>query len=579
MSLAVPPTVRSDDPVARVPASPHVQDHTTLAAGTRLGEFEILRVLGIGGFGIVYLAFDRALDRQVAIKEYMPASLASRNDGVHVTVRSTTDQETFGIGLRSFINEAKLLASFDHPSLVKVYHFWEEHGTAYMVMQYYPGRTLKEERRAMSGPPQEAWLRRFVEPLLGALEALHGQDVYHRDIAPDNIILLPDGRPILLDFGAARRVISDRTQALTAILKPNFAPVEQYADVARLRQGPWTDIYALGAVLRFMLTAEAPLPAVARAVHDELYVLADPVYAAAMPGVSLTFLKAVDWAMAVLPKDRPQSVQALRSALCGDLVPPPAVLPREETPPSLATPRVQSPSAPAASDLTHPATIVHRAAGDGSSVAAASPASPQRLRVPAMIASVLVAGAAVAGWSSWERPNDVASAATASPAVAPIAVVASATQSTPPPANAATGTAPRNAEKTSVAVDAQTRSAAAKPTSKPAVPERIKVATTAAADKSVAPAPAAVAPPRERPSSVTAAAARSAAPASAATPGAPAAAIGAAAGPRELCSGRSFLATQWCISMECAKPQHRQYAECVQLQRAEASRREADLYR
>ena len=183
-------------------------------------------------------------------------------------MRSPDLGEAFALGLESFFNEARLLACFDHPSLVKVYRCWKAHGTAYMAMQYYPGVTLKQARRGMVAAPDEAWLRAFIEPLLDVLELLHGQGVFHRDIAPDNILLLPDGRPVLLDFGSARRVIGDATQSLTAVLKPNFAPIEQYADMAGMRQGPWTDIYALGATVHFMLTGDAPAPAVLRAVRD-----------------------------------------------------------------------------------------------------------------------------------------------------------------------------------------------------------------------------------------------------------------------------------------------------------------------
>ncbi len=292
-----------------------------LRPGTRLAEFEIMGVLGTGGFGIVYLAMDHALMRQVAIKEYMPTALANRALGDWVAVRSPSHAETFAVGLQSFINEAQLLAGFDHPSLLKVHRFWEGNGTAYMVMQYYAGRTLKEERALMTRPPNEAWLWAFIEPILGALEVLHGEGVYHRDISPDNILLQQDGPPVLLDFGAARRVIGDRTQTLTAILKPNFAPIEQYADIADMRQGPWTDLYAVGAVVYYMLTGKAPTPAVARAVRDGLPTL---VADAALPEAtsSAIFLRAVDWALAVAPNDRPQNAQQFREALNGLRKPP-----------------------------------------------------------------------------------------------------------------------------------------------------------------------------------------------------------------------------------------------------------------
>jgi serine/threonine protein kinase len=305
---------------------PPVAEHDALPNGTRLSEFEIERVLGVGGFGIVYLAFDHALQRQVAIKEYMPAALAARGQGTaQVSLRSANHAETFALGLRSFINEARLLARFDHPALVKVYRFWEEHGTAYMVMPYYRGQTVQNARREMTVPPDETWLRQLIEPVLGALECLHREQVFHRDIAPDNILLLDEGgedgpRPVLLDLGAARHVIGGQTQSLTAILKPSFAPIEQYAETVQLRQGAWTDLYALAAVVYFCITGRPPTPATARAVHDDLDGLGqmseglargfDRVY-------SSSFVNAVDHALAVRPQDRPDSISAWRQELSG----------------------------------------------------------------------------------------------------------------------------------------------------------------------------------------------------------------------------------------------------------------------
>ena len=310
------PPLGSAQIAVRAPA-----DHVALAPGTHLDDFEIVRVLGAGGFGIVYLAIDHVLQRQVAIKEYMPSTLAGRGDGAALVMRSPDLGETFALGLESFFNEARLLACFDHPSLVKVYRCWKAHGTAYMAMQYYPGVTLKQARPGMAAAPDEAWLRAFVEPLLDVLELLHAEGVFHRDIAPDNILLLPDGRPVLLDFGSARRVIGDATQSLTAVLKPNFAPIEQYADVAGMRQGPWTDIYALGATVHFVLTGDAPAPAVLRAVRDALPALAAPG-GAAFAGVPDRFLAVIDWCLALAPEDRPQSVAAVWQALDGRVVPP-----------------------------------------------------------------------------------------------------------------------------------------------------------------------------------------------------------------------------------------------------------------
>ena len=283
-----------------------------LPLGHRLHEFRIDSVHGEGGFGIVYLARDLQLERTVALKEYMPASLAARGSDLGISVRSERHRETFDLGLRSFVNEARLLASFDHRSLVKVYRFWEDNGTAYMVMPFYEGPTLKALLQEMGAPPDEAWLKRLLGPLLDALEVIHADHCYHRDIAPDNILLLgPRLEPLLLDFGAARRVIGDATQALTVILKPGYAPVEQYAEVPSMKQGAWTDVYALCAVLYAAITGNAPIPSVGRLMKDDLV----PVSQTAQGRYSAPFLAAIDGGLAVRPDDRPQSIAALRQAL------------------------------------------------------------------------------------------------------------------------------------------------------------------------------------------------------------------------------------------------------------------------
>jgi serine/threonine protein kinase len=302
---------------------------SALAVGTRLGEYELLRLLGVGGFGIVYLAFDHALEREVAIKEYMPASLVGRTETMHVSLRSQSDAEVFALGLRSFVNEAKLLARFDHPSLLKVYRFWESNGTAYMAMPVLRGRTLKEIRQEMGSAPEESWLRTMLMQLLGAIEKLHSEGVYHRDIAPDNIQIEPDGRPVLMDFGAARRVLSDKSQALTAILKPAYAPIEQYGEAGSVKQGPWTDLYALGATLHYMLLSRPPAPATTRTVHDE----GTDLTAEHLPGYSPALLDAIDWMLCPRPLDRPQSVAQLREVLTGQ-----RRAPQRRTPEAAPTP-------------------------------------------------------------------------------------------------------------------------------------------------------------------------------------------------------------------------------------------------
>jgi hypothetical protein len=312
-------TVPPETP-AGAPSAP-MDDHDALPAGTRFGELEILKVLGIGGFGIVYLAMDHALEREVALKEYMPGSLAGRGKGQMVSIRSGAHTETYALGLRSFVNEARLLARFNHPSLVKVYRFWEENGTAYMVMPFLQGRTLRDVRRSMTETPTEPWIRSVINPILDALELLHREGVYHRDIAPDNILLPPGELPVLLDFGAARRAIGDHTQTFTAILKPSYAPIEQYAEVVQLRQGPWTDLYALGAVVFYLLRGSPPPPATARAVQDDVPLLIHEDY----PALSEHFISAIDWALAIRPSDRPQNIAALREVFDGRQPAPPRV--------------------------------------------------------------------------------------------------------------------------------------------------------------------------------------------------------------------------------------------------------------
>jgi serine/threonine protein kinase len=295
-------------------------DPDALGAGTRLGEFEIERVLGVGGFGIVYLAFDHALQRRVALKEYMPSALAARRDGLLIGVRSRAHAETFGVGLRSFVNEARLLARFDHPALVKVHRFWEGNGTAYMAMSYCEGQTLGSARAAMAAPPSQAWLLALTDAMLGALASLHSENVYHRDVAPDNIMLQAGGTPVLLDFGAARHVIGGHRAALTAIVKPNFAPIEQYADAGAVRQGPWSDLYSLGAVLHFCLIGRAPMPATLRVINDELpslRALQRELVAADGTRYDDHFLGAIDSALAVLPEGRPQDAAAFAALLRG----------------------------------------------------------------------------------------------------------------------------------------------------------------------------------------------------------------------------------------------------------------------
>src|SRR5450755_3663661 len=284
-----------------------------LPLGSRLRDYEITGLLGEGTCSIVYLGWDHSLQRKVAVKEYMPGAIAARVTGSAAIVAPERHFDTFKTGLNSFLNEARLLARFDHPSLVKVYRFWEENGTAYMVMPYYEGPTLKTALAELGHVPSEDELRLWLRPLLDALTVMHAAQCFHRDIAPDNILLTASG-PLLLDFGAARRVIGDMTHAITVVLKPGYAPIEQYGDVASMSQGAWTDLYALACVVYYAITGKTPMSSVERLMDDRL----EPLAVTAAGHYSPAFLRAIDAALAVRPGDRPQSERQFRALLDAD---------------------------------------------------------------------------------------------------------------------------------------------------------------------------------------------------------------------------------------------------------------------
>ena len=285
-----------------------------LPSGHRLGEFELDSVLGIGGFGIVYRAFDRTLQRTVAVKEYMPAMLALRAGDFTVGLRAQRFAHAFEAGRTAFLNEARLLAQFDHPGLLKVLHFWESHGTAYMVMPFYEGQTLaqRNQRPARMSEPE---LLDLFAALLSALYTLHRAQCFHRDISLDNILVQPGGQPVLLDFGAARKLIGDLVDETAMILKPGYAPIEQYTDDPAFKQGPWTDIYALGAVAYALVTGELPPAAVVRSIQDQFRLLAGRRWPEDGMHYSERFSAAIDTALALRIEDRPESVSAFAQLL------------------------------------------------------------------------------------------------------------------------------------------------------------------------------------------------------------------------------------------------------------------------
>ena len=287
----------------------HFEPHM-LPSGHTLYEYRIERVLGAGGFGITYLGRDTHLGRWYAIKEYLPRDTAVRETGATVRSISATTQEDFTWGMDRFLAEAQTLAQFQHPNLVGVVRYFKANGTAYFVMDYVEGEVLASYI-AREAPLSEAVLRGILAPVMDGLMQVHGAGYLHRDIKPDNIVLREDGSPVLVDFGAARLAMGARTRPLTAILTPGYAPIEQYSESSP--QGPYTDIYALGAVLYYGLTGEALQEASDRTLQDTLPVLSAVGYR----GVSQGFLAGIDAALKVYPRDRPISLESWRRMLDG----------------------------------------------------------------------------------------------------------------------------------------------------------------------------------------------------------------------------------------------------------------------
>ncbi len=438
--------------------APPKDDGGHLPVGTMLAEFRLTELIGEGGFGVVYKAFDTSLEREVALKEYMPSSLAQRvGGGTQVQVKSERYRETFEAGRKSFIGEAKLLASFDHPSLVKVYRFWEANGTAYMVMPLLRGETLKDRLRDMrrkGEPVEEGWLRSVLGPLTEALLVIHAEQVYHRDIAPDNVMYLPDkNRWLLLDFGAARRVISEQTQALTVILKPGYAPVEQYAEIPGMKQGPWTDVYALAAVVYFAIVGKTPPPSVGRLLNDTY----QPLSQAAAGRFSERFLAAIDRALVVRPEERTQSIGELRQDLglgevtgLEDHYSTQPLPPGTELPPRQPVDRTQAYGAgaaqtvatmrpaPAPAPAREPANAAAPGMAAGAATAAAPAAAKGKCRVIGVGAGVVVAAAVGLYFALAPKPRPAPAEVATAPAPAP----APASAALPPVAAPAPAPAP-----------------------------------------------------------------------------------------------------------------------------------------
>lgn len=298
------------------------QHRQALPSGTRLHEYELLDVLGSGGFGVVYLAHDHGLNQQVVIKEYLPSGCAVRIAGNTVVATTAKDEEVFQWGLERFLNEARALAEFrQHPNIVSVLRHFHANNTGYMVMEYAGNFSLQEylERH---GTLAEAQLQAVIFPLLDALEKIHAKGMIHRDLKPGNILINAEEQPVLIDFGSARQALEHKSQSLTAIVTHGYSPFEQYTKTGN--QGAWTDIYALSAVMYRCVTGKIPPDALERLTPE-----AAPLHTAidTSGDYSPSLLAAIDWGLQVRLEDRPQSIavwrdELLRESMVSSLEPP-----------------------------------------------------------------------------------------------------------------------------------------------------------------------------------------------------------------------------------------------------------------
>ena len=300
------------------------QDHKqALPASFRLGSYRVERVLGVGGFGITYLCEHAGLGVQVAVKEYLPNEIAVR-DGAAVQPKSAGDREGFEWGLGRFLDEARTLARFEHPNVVRVRDCFEANSTAYIVMDYEDGEPLDRLLQRL-GTLTEAQLKRVVLPVAEGLREVHAAGFLHRDVKPSNIFVRrSDESPVLLDFGSARQALGRKSRSMTAIATAGYSPPEQYESQGS--QGAWTDIYALSALCYRAIMGKVPVEA-PRRTGEVARRQADPqesLATAGIAGFSSGVLEAVDWGLLLIETERPQNLDdwlariALMSAYDGE---------------------------------------------------------------------------------------------------------------------------------------------------------------------------------------------------------------------------------------------------------------------
>lgn len=287
-----------------------------LPEGTHLREYVIKSVIGSGGFGITYLAKDNNLSRQVVIKEFFPELMAIREtSGVAPQDKDTAD--LFDWSLKRFMEEARVIASFDHPNIVRVLQYFRENNTAYFVMPLLVGTDLKTVITQRKNLITEEEMNHWLAQLLDGLEVVHQQGFLHRDIKPANILICDNGkRPVLIDFGSARNAYHNRSRSLAVMITKGYSPIEQYS--LNSEQGPFTDIYSLGATFYAIIRGKLPPDAMARVEATFSNDLPDPCESLASNHdikLDLNLLKAIDWALSIHGRDRPRTIADWRAVL------------------------------------------------------------------------------------------------------------------------------------------------------------------------------------------------------------------------------------------------------------------------
>lgn len=396
-------------------------EHITLARSLEIGQniqhFEILEVFPLGGFGVTYRAWDSKLNREVAIKEYFPEELASRkliSGAMQVCSREGREAE-FTYRLQQYLDEARVLASFNHPNIIKVYDFFEASGTAYIVMEYAQGLSLKALLARAGVLSQHQCLQVFT-PILEGLAQVHGAGFLHRDIKPDNIYVRDSGEPVLIDFGAAREhQPREQSKTMTTMVSLGYAPPEQYSRDSKWL-GPWSDLYSIGASLYHCVNGNAPEESTERQTHfnEDGF---DPLKSASQIGndsYGSDFLVLVDWLLELRVKKRPQSVADVLHQIA-ELAPQSADLVQQNVSDLLLAEPITEQNFESRESLDEATKISARAAtvfAPEPKAAATSALIPSRYKVYALLGVCVLCAIAGIWWGSHDaernEPDDVA---------------------------------------------------------------------------------------------------------------------------------------------------------------------------